>query len=399
MRCDVLRGWALAACVVASSSVWANMADNSHRSDTAGVDLITYQTQVKQVVAILGSMPAGDAMASGSDNIAIPTLTGMMLDRGTKTLDKYAIAEQLDNVGAEISFAVGTQSLEIRAKCLNKDLPLVLGLLASELRTPAFTAAEFAKAKQQFIGSLQESLQRTDGRAQEAFLRAIFPEGHPNRPHSIAEYLAAAKSATLDEVKAFHAKYYGPAHLTLVLVGDVPVERTQAEIAKDFAGWRGGADYIRPAKPAGPTEPREITVPLPDKPSVSMILGQATGLRYRDPDALRAAGGDGDPRPWFHGASDGHRARQGGSHLQHQRGGDRGQHRRRRVGHLGELRALAAREGHCIDAPGARQMVAGGHHRCGTQRPQARHRRRLFGGPIDDRRARERHPHGRAARL
>jgi zinc protease len=286
MRCDVLRGWALAACVLASSSVWANMADNSHRSNTAGVDLITYQTQVKQVVAILGSMPAGDAMASGSDNIAIPTLTGMMLDRGTKTLDKYAIAEQLDNVGAEISFAVGTQSLEIRAKCLNKDLPLVLGLLASELRTPAFTAVEFAKAKQQFIGSLQESLQRTDGRAQEAFLRAIFPEGNPNRPHSIAEYLAAAKSATLDEVKAFHGKYYGPAHLTLVLVGDVPVERTQAEIAKDFAGWRGGADYIRPAKPAGPTEPREITVPLPDKPSVSMILGQATGLRYRDPDAL-----------------------------------------------------------------------------------------------------------------
>ena len=48
----------------------------------------------------------------------------------------------------------------------------------------------------------------------------------------------------------------------------------------------GGADYIRPAKPAGPTEPREITVPLKDKPSVSMILGQATGLRYRDPEAL-----------------------------------------------------------------------------------------------------------------
>ena len=175
MQRDVLRGWALAACIVASSSVRANMADNSHRSSSAGIDLITYQTQVKQVVAILGSMPAGDAMATAAENIAIPTLTGMMLDRGTKVLDKYAIAEQLDNVGAEISFAVGTQSLEIRAKCLNKDLPLVLGLLASELRSPAFAAAEFAKAKQQFIGSLQESLQHTEGRAQEAFCARHFP--------------------------------------------------------------------------------------------------------------------------------------------------------------------------------------------------------------------------------
>jgi zinc protease len=285
MRRERLRQCVLAACLMASSIARANMADNSLRSQTAGIDLITYRTQVKEVVVILGSLPAGDAMA-GSDNIAIPTLTGMMLDRGTKALDKFAIAEQLDNVGAEISFGVGTQSLEIRAKCLKKDLPLVLGLLAAELRNPAFLAPEFAKAKQQFIGSLQESLQNTEGRAQEAFSRAIFPPGHPNRAHSIAEYLTAAKSASLDGVKAFHGKYFGPAHLTLVLVGDVPVEGAQSEIAKDFAGWKGGEDFIRPDKPAVAAGASEISVPLRDKPSVSVILGQATGLRYRDPDAL-----------------------------------------------------------------------------------------------------------------
>ena len=31
---------------------------------------------------------------------------------------------------------------------------------------------------------------------------------------------------------------------------------------------------------------REIAVPLADKPSVSVIIGQPTGLRYKDPDAL-----------------------------------------------------------------------------------------------------------------
>jgi zinc protease len=277
--------WMLAACLLANAGANANMADNSRRSQTAGVDLITYQTNVKQVVVILGSLPAGDAMA-GTGNIATPSLTGMMLDRGTKTLDKFAISEQLDNVGAEISFGVGTQSLEIHAKCLKKDLPLVLGLIAAELRTPALQAAEFAKAKQQFMGSLQESLQNTEGRAREAFSRAVFPDNHPNHPHSIAEYLAAAKTVTLDDVKAFHAKYFGPAHLTLVLVGDVPVDQAQSEVAKDFAGWTGGQDYIRPAKPASSAGPRDIAIPLKDKPSVSVILGQATGLRYRDPDAL-----------------------------------------------------------------------------------------------------------------
>jgi len=173
------------------------MAENSHRAQAAGIDVVTYPTGVKDVVAIVGVLPAGDAMAP-SGNIAIPTLAGMMLDRGTKALDKFAIADRLDNVGASISFAVGVQSLEIHGKCLKKDLPLVLGLIAAELRTPALQSQEFAKAKQQFIGSLEASLQNTEGRAQEAFGRTVFPEGHPNRPHSIAEYLVAAKSATLE---------------------------------------------------------------------------------------------------------------------------------------------------------------------------------------------------------
>ena len=74
--------------------------------------------------------------------------------------------------------------------------------------------------------------------------------------------------------------------MTLVLAGDVPTAEVQAEVAKDFGGWSGGEDYIRPAEPARASASKRITVPLNDKPSASVIIGQPTGLRYRDPDAL-----------------------------------------------------------------------------------------------------------------
>ncbi|HEY0802420.1 MAG TPA: pitrilysin family protein [Steroidobacteraceae bacterium] len=273
------------ALLAASGAGAATMADQSHRSKVNGIDLITYRTNVKDVVIILGVLPAGDAMAE-SGNVAIPTLSGMMLDRGTKTLDKFAISQKLDNVGAEISFGVGVQSLEIRAKCLRKDLPLIIELIAAELRTPALQLAEFNKAKQQFIGELEASAQDSGTRAAEAFNRTVFPEGHPNHPHTLNEYIAAARTANLDEVKAFQARYYGPAHMALVVAGDVSDADTQAEIAKAFAGWSGGQDYVRPAKPAAATASAEITLPLADKPSVTMILGGASGLRYSDPDSL-----------------------------------------------------------------------------------------------------------------
>lgn len=264
----------------------AGMAERGHRTQVAGIDLISYPTQVKQVVVLLGALPAGDAMATGNENIAVPTLTGMMLDRGTRTLDQFAIAERLENVGAELSFGVGTQSLEIRGKCLRKDLPLVLELLAAQLRTPALAPAELEKARQHFIGVLEEERQSTEARADERFAAALFPPGHPNHPHSIDEYIAAAKVATIAEVRAFHAKNYGPQHMTLVVVGDVAPAEVEAEVQRHFAGWTGGRDYIRPSAPAAPGAAETFIVPLQGKTSVSVLMGQATGLRYRDPDAL-----------------------------------------------------------------------------------------------------------------
>src|SRR6202051_2542386 len=251
IRLKTIQKCALLLALFASATAGASMADHSRRAQAAGIDVVTYPTGVKDVVVIVGVLPAGDAMAQ-SGNIAIPSIAGMMLDRGTKALDKFAIADRLDNVGASISFAVGVQSLELHGKCLKKDLPLVLGLIAAELRTPSLQAQEFAKAKQQFIGSLEASLQNTEGRAREAFGRTVFPGGHPNRPHSIAESLAAAKSATLDEVKAFHAKYYGPSHMTLIAVGDVAPAGVEAEVAKAFSGWTGGKTTVLPRPPGVP---------------------------------------------------------------------------------------------------------------------------------------------------
>lgn len=281
---------AVATALVASVPLSAQIAERVVRTKIDGVDVIAYPTGVKDVVTIHGSLPAGDAFA-GEGNVAVPTLVGMLLDKGTATEDQFAIAEKLERVGATISFGVGTQMTTISAKCLRKDVPLVISLIAEQLRSPAFAPEELEKVKKQFAGELQRNLESTDYQAEDAFTRAIYPVGHPNRQPPPAEMLAAIKSATLDDVKAFHAKYYGPATLRFAIVGDLDVPQIQHEIGKAFAGWSGGTDVIRPAKAGATDAPKDQVVYLPDKPSVSVVLGQATGLRYSDPDyrALQVA--------------------------------------------------------------------------------------------------------------
>jgi zinc protease len=253
------------------------------RTRIDGIDVIAYPTGVKDVVTLRGSLPAGDAFAADG-NVAIATLTGMLLDQGTTKQDKFAIAEKLESVGATLSFDVGTEVAEVNAKCLKKDVPLVISLIAEQLRTPALSAEEFEKAKKQFAGNIQRQMEDTNFRASDAFTRAVFPVGHPNRSPSPEEYLAAIDSAKLEDVVAFHKKYYGPAHFTLVAVGDLDIPQLQSEIGKAFAGWTGGQALIVPAKATRTDAPREQDVFMPDKTSVSVVIGQASGLRYSDPD-------------------------------------------------------------------------------------------------------------------
>ena len=267
----------------------AGMAEHVNRKKIDGIDVIEYPTAIKDVVTIVGALPAGDALAAADhDNAAVATLTAMMLDRGTTKQDKFAIAKKLEGVGASLRFNVQGQSLQIQARCLKQDLPVVIDLIAEQLRMPAFSQSEFEKARQQFIGQMKNAMDNVQERSTEAFKRAVFPSGHPNHEPAIDEYLSAAQTLTLDEVRAFYRKYYGPDHMTLVLVGDVNMQRIQDTVAGAFRGWKGGVDYLRDAKPANLTEPQDhnIAVEIPGKTSTILAIGQSTGLRYKDPDTL-----------------------------------------------------------------------------------------------------------------
>jgi zinc protease len=74
--------------------------------------------------------------------------------------------------------------------------------------------------------------------------------------------------------------------MRLVIVGDVDPVAAQAEVRKAFSGWTGGSlpPAVTPAKAATSAQIEKIF--LADKTSVSIVLGQATQLRYSDPDQL-----------------------------------------------------------------------------------------------------------------
>jgi len=228
-----------------------------------------------------GAVGPGDVF-NPPGNSAIADLTAGMLDKGTTKRDKFAVAALLEQAGATVSFSTSSHTLNISGKTLRKDLSLVLGLVAEQLRTPRFDPEEFAKLKKQMIGRHKRQMEDTDYRAGAAFARAVFPAGHPNRPPTDEKYLADIEAATLEQLQAFHAANYGPAMAQLVAVGDVDDAVIDRTLGEALAGWKGGRTLPVAAKASAPAAARTERVQMPGKTSVSIVIGQPSGLQYKD---------------------------------------------------------------------------------------------------------------------
>jgi len=220
------------------------MTDNIVRKKIAGIDVITAKTGVKNVITFRGNIIAGDVYSS-KNNTMIADLTGRMLDKGTLKNDKFALAEKLENMGAELSFSVGAHVMTFRGKCLKNDISSVISLLAEQLREPAFDEEEFIKLKSQREGSLKRLLEDTEAMANQKLDRILFSENHPNYSVSVETLLEHAKNASLDEVKAFYKKYYGTKSMIFVAAGDVDTKIIHESIEKDFDAWGGGRSEER----------------------------------------------------------------------------------------------------------------------------------------------------------
>jgi len=258
-----------------------NLSKRVTRENVAGLDVLVCPTPVKGIVHILGSLPGGEAAAP---NRALAHLTSEMLERGTKKHDQFAVADLLEKVGATIEYKVKNDTLEFSIRCLTKDVPLVVSVLAEELRTPAFSNEEFSKAKKELASEAQQSLEDPTKQAVVAFSRAIFPKDHPSHLATVEELVKGIEKAKIAEVRAFHAANYGPTNMHLIAVGDIDVDLFKKEVAKNFDGWKPQPKHAEPTIAESTFKGEEVVVPLPDKASVTVAIGQPSFVRQSDAD-------------------------------------------------------------------------------------------------------------------
>ncbi len=261
-----------------------------------GVRLLLLPRRVNTTVHLSGSLLAGHGLVE-AEAWSAASLVPDMLERGTAGHNRLEIARLLEDRGIELDVsgdAFNPLEVYCSARCLGRDLPLVLGLLVELLGQPAFPAEELEKLRTLRLGELARAQEDTFHRAFEAFSRLTYPVGHPHFRRPLAERKAGLERVTAEELTAVHRRLYGSASLLLALVGDFEPARVvrvlEPLLGKLVAGQAGLPNV--PRRGPSDVEPREVEDAMADKPNLDVVLGHPGGLRRADPDFLAATLGN-----------------------------------------------------------------------------------------------------------
>ncbi len=253
-----------------------------------GATLLMLENRATPTVSLRGSLRAG-SFFEPRDKPGLAQITAEMLSRGSLSRSKLDIAGELESVGADIDFSTDPFAVNIAARSLTQDLPLVLSTLAEELREPAFPADELEKLKQQIIASIQEQQANTRYRGYERLSELLFDEANPYYVPPGDSFINSINSITVEDVKNFHAARYGGRSLILTIVGDVDAAAVREQFAQIFDSFEGTESIeVNVTDPLPQTAARREVVRLKDKANVDVLIGSAAPLRRSSEDYYAA---------------------------------------------------------------------------------------------------------------
>jgi len=193
----------------------------------------------------------------------LASFTAGMLQEGTATRSSLQIAEQIDDLGANMRMFAQADFASATLECLTKHLDTALDIYADVLIRPTFPEKEFLRVKNDRLTSLLQQKDRPPQIANTAFSRILYGANHPYG-NDVAGIEQSVSAFTRNDLEQFHATYYVPNNATLIIVGDVTMASILPKLVQKFGGWKKGD-----VPPVGTfTEPavKPRTVYLVDKP-------------------------------------------------------------------------------------------------------------------------------------
>jgi zinc protease len=120
------------------------------------------------------------------------------------------------------------------------ELPRVLWMESDRMASLAVTEEAFDTQRQVVIEEFNQRVANSPYGVSNRRLFTLPMQGYPPYERSVIGSVEDLQAATLDEVQAFHDRYYKPNNATLAIVGDIDIEITKALVEAYFGDIPAG---------------------------------------------------------------------------------------------------------------------------------------------------------------
>ncbi len=211
-----------------------------------------------------------------ADKVGLADMTGeVMRSGGTLTTNGDALDEMVEARGMRVETWIGQSDGGAYLSVMKEDTDLGMELLADILMNPAFPEDKIKLAKESQKAAISRRNDDPMSIARREAMKVVFGEDHPNARHT--EYATIA-SVTREDMQAFHADWFHPDRMYLVVIGDFDSKEMIKLIEKSFAGWAKATKDL-PADPEIPQFPRTVNVVDKDDLTQTTVLMGHKGIR------------------------------------------------------------------------------------------------------------------------
>ncbi|WP_313112488.1 M16 family metallopeptidase [Aequorivita sediminis] len=215
--------------------------------------------------------------ASGK-KAGVEALVSAMLGNGTTNISKDDFNEEVDYLGANISF--GSESAY--ASSLSEYFPRIMELMSDGIKNPLFTEEEFQKEKNKMIDGLKSQEKSVSAVASNLRSALIYGKEHPKGEFTTIEKV---EKLTLNDVKEFYENYFNPKNAYLAVVGDVKQNQVEALVGEHLSDWKQN-----PVPSVVYSTPKDVQftqvnfIDMPNAVQSEIAVQNLVTLKMNDPD-------------------------------------------------------------------------------------------------------------------
>lgn len=193
------------------------------------------------LISIRFSFKGGSAQdPDGKEGLA-NFMTGLF-DEGAGDQNADRFQENMDNLGAEMSFFASQDKIVGGMKMLSENKDAAFDLLKLAVNQPRFDQDALDRIRYQLIAGIEASQRDPDEIASRKFAEALYGKHPYARPGEGT--VASLHSIKPDDLKAFHRKNFARDNLNISVVGDIKAEDLAPVLDKIFGDLPASSELV-----------------------------------------------------------------------------------------------------------------------------------------------------------